>query len=178
MSSFEWVKETVWDQFGAAIDMLENAMEACPEHLWVEPTRHPHLQFAYMAFHTLWWLDYYLDEDPDTFRPPAPYTMGELDPAGVYPDRPYTKDQLRAYLEHGREKCRRTIAALTEEKAKGPHNHGKRQHNVLNLHLYNARHVQHHAAQLNLILRQVTDSQAPRWISHVGQPVPPPRTSA
>jgi hypothetical protein len=29
--------------------------------------------------------------------------------------------------------------------------------------LYNLRHVQHHAAQLNLILRQVTDS-APDWV--------------
>jgi predicted transglutaminase-like cysteine proteinase len=30
--------------------------------------------------------------------------------------------------------------------------------------LDNLRHVQHHTAQLNLILRQVTDS-APRWVS-------------
>jgi hypothetical protein len=30
--------------------------------------------------------------------------------------------------------------------------------------LDNMRHVQHHAAQLNLILRQKTDS-APRWVA-------------
>jgi hypothetical protein len=30
--------------------------------------------------------------------------------------------------------------------------------------LYNLRHVQHHAAQLNLILRQVTNSAAPAWV--------------
>jgi hypothetical protein len=30
--------------------------------------------------------------------------------------------------------------------------------------LYNLRHVQHHAAQLNLILRQVVDA-APGWVS-------------
>jgi hypothetical protein len=29
--------------------------------------------------------------------------------------------------------------------------------------LYNLRHVQHHAAQLNLILRQTVDA-APRWV--------------
>jgi len=33
----------------------------------------------------------------------------------------------------------------------------------LELLLYNLRHVQHHAAQLNLILRQETDS-APGWV--------------
>jgi hypothetical protein len=43
----------------------------------------------------------------------APYTLDELDPADVRPAHPYTKDELRAYLAHGREKCRRTIAALT-----------------------------------------------------------------
>jgi uncharacterized damage-inducible protein DinB len=31
--------------------------------------------------------------------------------------------------------------------------------------LYNVRHVQHHAAQLSLILRQTTDS-APGWVGH------------
>jgi hypothetical protein len=30
--------------------------------------------------------------------------------------------------------------------------------------LYNMRHVQHHAAQLNLLLRQVTGEEAPRWV--------------
>lgn len=171
MSSFELVKETVWDQFGAAIDMLENAMEACPDHLWSDTTRNP--QFWYLAFHTLWWLDYYLTEDPETFRPPAPYTLDELDPADVRPERPYTKDELRVYLAHGRVKCRATIAALTEEQATRLHKFGKRQHSVLNLHLYNARHVQHHAAQLNLILRQVIDA-APRWVSHASVPLAAP----
>ena len=170
MSTFESVKETVWDQFGAAIDMLENAIEACPDSVWNDSNRKTASQFWYLAFHTLWWLDYYLAEDPQTFRPPAPYTMGEMDPAGVYPDHPYTRDELRAYLAHGREKCRRAIAALTEEQAMSLHKFGKRQHSVLNLHLYNARHVQHHAAQLNLMLRQGIDA-APRWVSHAKQPL-------
>ena len=33
--------------------------------------------------------------------------------------------------------------------------------------LYNMRHVQHHAAQLNMRLRQETNS-APRWVSKGG----------
>ena len=27
-------KTLLWEQFGAAIDMLENAMRACPDELW------------------------------------------------------------------------------------------------------------------------------------------------
>jgi uncharacterized damage-inducible protein DinB len=33
--------------------------------------------------------------------------------------------------------------------------------------LYNMRHVQHHAAQMNMRLRQETDS-APKWVSKGG----------
>jgi hypothetical protein len=35
---------------------------------------------------------------------------------------------------------------------------------IAELFLYNMRHVQHHAAQLNLMLRQTVDS-APRWVA-------------
>jgi hypothetical protein len=32
----EW-KTILWHQLGATIDMLENAMHACPDHLWSKP---------------------------------------------------------------------------------------------------------------------------------------------
>ena len=38
-------------------------------------------------------------------------------------------------------------------------------YSVLEILFYNMRHVQHHAAQLNLLLRQSID-QAPDWVSH------------
>ena len=38
---------------------------------------------------------------------------------------------------------------------------------IAELLLYNMRHVQHHAAQLHLILRQTIDS-APGWVSKAG----------
>jgi len=28
------IKKIIWQQFGAAIDMLENAIKACPEKVW------------------------------------------------------------------------------------------------------------------------------------------------
>lgn len=36
--------------------------------------------------------------------------------------------------------------------------------------LYNMRHVQHHAAQLNMLLRERTNS-APNWLSKGGQKI-------
>ncbi len=161
------VKDIVWQQFGAAIDMLDHALLACPEQLWSDRSQQP--EFWYVTYHTLFWLDLYLSGSLEGFTPPAPFTLDELDPAGVLPERPYTKDELRTYLKHCRRKCQATIAALTDEKA------GQRVGipgvaggTFLELLLYNMRHVQHHVAQLNLILRRETDS-APGWVTSAGE---------
>ncbi len=151
----------LWQQLGAAIDMLENAMLACPDKVWGDRSRRP--EFWYVAYHVLWWLDLYLSESLVGFTPPAPYTLDELDPAGLLPDRVYTKEELLSYLEHDRKKCRETLDTLTEEKAHQVCGFDWIEASVLELHLYNLRHVQHHAAQLNLILRQTIDS-APHWV--------------
>jgi len=154
-------KRSLWQQFGAAIDMLENAIRACPEALWGDRTRHP--EYWYLAYHTLFWLDFYLSETPQGFAPPAPFTMDETDPAGLLPERVCEKELLLGYLEHGRTRCRATIAALTDERASRRSGFERLGLTVGELHLYNMRHVQHHAAQLNLILRQTIDA-APKWV--------------
>ena len=153
-------RDVLWHQFGAAIDMLENAMAACPDELWSDRSRQPELW--YVAYHTLFWLDLYLSESMEEFAPPAPFTLDELDP-GLMPERPYTKAELQSYLEHGRRKCRAAIEALTDERAGRNCGFEWVDVNGAELLLYNMRHVQHHAAQLNLLLRQTIDS-APRWV--------------
>lgn len=158
-----------WGQFGAAIDSLERAIDACPDELWGDRARNP--EYWYIVYHTLFWLDYYTSDAEEGFAPPAPFTRSEMDPAGVLPDRVYTKDEMRRYLEHGREKLRGRIGAMTEEKASGTRRLGSRHEgSELELLLYNLRHVQHHTAQLNLILRQVTDS-APGWVGKTHRPL-------
>jgi hypothetical protein len=158
-------KSMVWRQFGAAIDMLENAMRACPAELWSDRTQQP--EFWYLAYHTLFFLDLSMSESVEGFVPPEPFTLSELDPAGVLPERPYTVAELQTYLEHGREKSRKTLAALTPERAAQRCVFPWLDISVAELFLHNMRHVQHHAAQLNLILRQKTDS-APRWVKASG----------
>lgn len=159
MTESSW-KEIIWGQFGAAIDALENAMQACPDELWDDRTQRA--EFWYVTFHTLFWLDYYLSEAPDDFKPPEPFGLEEIDPAGVIPERPYTKDELQRYLEHGRSKGREAIAAMTEARASKTLKLRQVELCFPELLLYIMRHVQHHAAQLNFILREQTDS-APGW---------------
>ena len=153
------LKVTLWRQFGASIDMLENAIKQCPPELWDTEKL-----FWYNAYHCLFWLDYYLTLQPDTFSPPQPYTLSEFDASGTMPDSTYSKEQLLAYLGHCREKCRELILGMTDEIATSRWVNDHKDYSVLEILLYNMRHVQHHAAQLNLLLRHEIDD-APSWVS-------------
>ncbi|MHC4945238.1 MAG: DinB family protein [Planctomycetota bacterium] len=157
-----FMKTIIWQQFGAAIDTLEQALVACPEELWGDRSRRP--EYWYTVYHTLFWLDLYLFGPAEGFEPPAPFGLEELDPAGVLPERVYSKEELLNYLEHGRKKCWITIETLPEEKAQQRFKYAWGEASFAELLLYNMRHVQHHAAQLNLILRQGIDA-APRWVA-------------
>ena len=155
-------KLILWQQFGASIDMLENALFACPDELWGDRSEQP--EYWYLIYHTLFWLDLYLSGSVEGFSPPEPFTLEELDPAGLMPERVYAKDELHDYLRHCRQKCRAMIETLTDEKAKELSVFGWGEISFVELLLINMRHVQHHAAQLNLILRQKVGS-APGWVA-------------
>lgn len=155
-------KTSLSQQFRASIDMLENALVACPDELWGDRTQQP--EYWYLVYHTLFWLDLYLFGSVEGFAPPSPFTLDELDPSGLLPERVYAKEELQIYLQHCRNKCKETIETLTDTKAQKLCKFGWGDVSFAELLLDNMRHVQHHTAQLNLILRQKTNS-APRWIS-------------
>lgn len=162
-------KDVLWRQFGAAIDMLDNALQACPDarwrdRLWEERAAQPEAaEFWYLVYHTLFWLDLYLSDSAESFAPPAPFTRDEMDPAGLLPERVYTRAELSSYLAFGRAKCRTRIETLADEKAPQRCRPDWPDMSVAELLLYNMRHVQEHAAQLNLMLGQKTGS-APGWV--------------
>lgn len=159
----ESLQQILWNQFGGALQMLENAVVACPVEVW-GTERHPQA-FWYLTYHTLFWTDYYFSETTEAdFQPPAPFTKDEFDPEGVLPERVYSKEELLGYLAFVRAKSRTFVRSLTPEKAQGRFVGEYRNFSLLELAIYNTRHVQHHAAQLNLLLRQRTDS-TPGWAS-------------
>jgi hypothetical protein len=146
------VRTITWQQFGAAIDMLANALRACPDSLWADRSQQP--PFWYVAYHTLIFLDLYLSGSVEGFAPPAPVGLEDFDPSGVLREQPYTKDELQTYLRHCRRKCQATIEALSDEQAAQPCRFPSFEVSFLELQLYNMRHVQEHAAQLSFILGQ------------------------
>lgn len=163
-------RSIVSEQFEAAIDMLEQAVRNCPDDLWQgrmwnDPSMPPEFsEFWYVAFHTLFWLDDYLSGNSADFVPPPPFTLNELDPAGLLPERVYTRAELLAYLDHGRARCRATLQSLSEERAFQmlPMRWGEMP--FAGLILDTMRHVQEHAAQLNLYLGQQTGANS-RWVA-------------
>ena len=68
------IKESLWRQFGASIDMLENVIVMSPEDFI-----HENKQFFYIIFHNLIFLDYYLTIPPKDFIPKLPFTIKEAD---------------------------------------------------------------------------------------------------
>ena len=80
------------------------------------------------------------------------------------------------YLQSTREKCRKLIAGLTRKKLKerwiddsgsmylALSGSDAINYSTLEILLYNMRHAQHHAAQLNLLLRQ-TINNVPDYVS-------------
>ena len=160
------LRDLLWRQFGGAVQMLDNAMAACPPEVWGE--RLDPFEFWYIAYHTLFWLDHYASESPEGFRPPAPFGLSELDPAGLLPERVYSPAELRGYLAHGREKGRALIRSLSGLDDPRRFVNARRDYSLPELVIYNTRHVQHHTAQLNLLLRQRT-GRAPEWVSHPAQ---------
>ncbi len=147
------LKTSVWQQYGAAMDMFEDALHLCPDHLWTaalwkdtEDERYGH--FWFIAYHTLFWADLFFTGSMEGFMPPPPFIRGKL------PDTPYTKDQILTYLNHCRSKSQSIIEELTDEKASQICKFEWMEPTYLELQLYSMRHIQEHGAQLNLMLGQ------------------------
>lgn len=160
-------REALWHQFAAAIDMFERSVRACPDPLWREPLWEDrsglepgwYSEFWYLAFHTIFFLDAYLQETDEGWAPPAPFTLEE-------PDRVHTRDELLGYLAYARERCRTTLADLTDEGAGRPCHFSWGTLNgapLAELLLDNLRHVQEHGAQLRMLLGQKA-ADDPRWV--------------
>ena len=143
-------------QYRAALTMLRDAVERCPEPLWRDPA--PTNAFWQLAYHTLYFTHLYLQPDEAAFRPWSGHQAeiengdgiaGPGEPAGqllVVPE-PYTREQVLAYaawLEAGLPDALRALDLLAPDSGFWWYRPmAKLEHQLVNL-----RHLQHHAAQL------------------------------
>lgn len=160
-------KELIGNQFEAALCTLSACIERCAESDWNSPVGN--LKFCQVAFHALFYADFYLGPNSDDFRRQS-FHREHADFFRDYEefeDRVqvllYDKPTIKTYLDFCRQKAADVIAAETAESLGGPSGFARRTFSRAELHVYNLRHIQHHAAQLSLRLRLDSQQDIP-WI--------------
>ena len=165
------LKELLAHQYEAALSTLNLAIVRCPDAVWNE--RVANLKFCQAAFHAVFFADLYLQpgDDVELFKR-QPFHLehtGDFRDYEEMQDRPqallYEKPFVLSYLQHVRRKVQETIARESPGVLAGPSGFQRRECSRAELHVYNIRHIQHHAAQLSLRLRLDADVDIP-WVSH------------
>lgn len=138
-------------QFRAALAMLEACVRQCPDSAWTSPvgTR----PFWRVAYHALFYADFHLSRSEAAYRR-QPWQRGDenfLDADDAGP--PLPRETLVAYAAHCRTKADATIPAEDDAARAGPSGFEWLRFPRAEIHLYNARHVQHHAGQLAAVVR-------------------------
>ena len=151
------LRQLIANQLDAALSTMNACVRGCPPALW--EARVGALTFDQVAFHALFFTDYYLGPDEASFRG-QPFHREHATSFCDYEefeDRAqaahYGVPFLLAYLPHCRTKAAEVMAAETEQTLAGRCGFPRRAMSRAELYVYNTRHLQHHAAQLSLRLR-------------------------
>ncbi len=148
-------------QYEAALGTLRDVIEQCPEQVWSgKAGNHP---FSESAFHALFFADVYLGEsveavkDQEFHRAHAEQFEGYEELESRLPVRTYSPEFVLEYLRFCRAKATQVLHASSQESLEG--NTGIEWHDFsrAEMHVYNIRHLQHHAAQLIMRLRLDSD---------------------
>ena len=178
------------EEYQHAIDVLEHSLRACPDELWdqsvwsvqktdpwiwpragVEPvperTEESIQRFSafwVVAYHCLWFLDYYVTNDPKQFQSPAAVRGGPeeqgfaADGAVALPVGHFPRQVLLDYLDHCRQKVENEITGAAEADFEKPrpvnHPHAGKTYAVLLRD--NLAHVREHGQQLDAFVARHT----------------------
>jgi hypothetical protein len=137
--------QVIKSQYLAALKMLKQAIERCPEAMWnVAEEKN---KFWQVAYHALFYLHLYLQKTSADFKPWSKHREGTERP-GTAPEKTgeaYTREELLEYLAVCQALVVEQTAVLDQEAASGfewlPFN-------KLELQLYNIRHFQQHVGEL------------------------------
>ena len=144
-------------QVRAALKMLRSAIEACPEVLWNRASDHN--PFWALTYHALYFAHLYLSPSEEAFEPYERQVEGFPGYGKVHlgdwtqlaADDVISKPDILAYCDHidGR------VAELVDSTPfDAPSGFQWLKFSKGEAHLYNLRHIQHHAGQLIERLRQ------------------------
>jgi hypothetical protein len=138
-------REVIRSQYLAALEMLKQAVEKCPEELWDVPAEQN--RFWQVAYHALFYAHLYLQKTVQDFRPWPKHREGSESPGGEAgkSGTPYTREEILEYLAVCQEQVAVQTASLDLE---APSSFEWQPLNKLELQIYNIRHIQQHAGEL------------------------------
>jgi len=144
-------KDAIASQYHASLDMLEQAITACPDALW-DDRSHANV-FWHVAYHALHYTHLYLQRSLQHFVP-WPGRRGEHESLGRRPrpsdeanceDEPYTREELLEYLAFCWREVEERLPSTALDAPSGFH---WLPFDKLELQFYNIRHIQHHVGEL------------------------------
>ena len=155
-------------QYVAALRTLEQCIDRTDDETWVAD--HIDTRVNQVVFHTLFYADLYLSRNPHHFKEQQFHTdhpelfQDYQEWEEGHPTNFYDVAGCRKYLEFCIEKVRAAVGAETEETLAGETGFSWRDGTRAEHHIYNIRHIQHHAAQLGL-RHQLAGGLPLEWVS-------------
>ena len=146
--------------YNAVFQMLRNAIELCPTELWDQRTDEP--LFWQQAYHTIYYIDFYLSDSPESSRR-ASFVEGEATNLKHVPTNTPSPQQIRDYLEEVIQNCETVLNSLTIAELEGENKFPWTGPTPAYRHIYNIRHAQHHVGWLNSILAREVGTAA-EWV--------------
>jgi len=162
------IQDILKSQYHASLAMLRQAIDACPAELWTDASYVN--QFWQVAYHTLFYTDFYLQASEADFVPWERHrSQYNFFPSGAEAARlltPYSVDEVRACAA----RCDAMIDAAVDRLDLAAPDSGfpwykmsKLEHQFVSL-----RHIQHHTGQLAERIRQAT-GQGVGWVGGSGR---------
>lgn len=154
------LKQALKSQYLAALSMLRQAVEHCPETVWV--TGSP--PFWQIVYHTIFYAHFYLGKDVQSFRAWEHHRprIDSFDSPPVPIGEPYTQLQMLDYLS----KCAAMVGPAIDAMNLAARDSGfpwyevsKLEHQIINI-----RHIHHHAIYLSARLG-ASGQERVNWIS-------------
>jgi hypothetical protein len=146
-------KQVIQSQYLAALAMLKQVIEQCPETLWYDQNQK--FKFWSKAYHTIFYVHLYLQNSDKDFVEWEKHH----DPDG---DIPFTKDEVLEYLAFAEKQVADRVPVTDLEAESGFHWYPV---NKLELQFINIRHVQQHTGELYECLGTRENIELP-WVGY------------
>lgn len=154
------LRSALKSQYSAAIHTLLDVVDACDDALW---TAQPPGTIAIwrIAHHTLWYTNLYASKDESHFRGWPGHRDDHQHIAPIFWEdnraptlgQPTTRQQMHEFADYV---LRYVATSLADDDFTGPSGFPWLPFGRLEMHLYNMRHIQHHAAILSARVTSAT----------------------